>query len=368
MRWVKVCVILAESRDSRPIMKFDLRSLLRPNIAEIVPYSSARDEYTGKEGVFLDANENPIASVADGPYNRYPDPLQRTVKEKIAKIKGIDAEHIFLGNGSDEPIDLLFRAFCEPKEDNVITLPPTYGMYRVCADINNVKVIEVPLTAETYDIKTGEILQQVGPNTKIIWVCSPNNPTGNLATRSNIYELLDNFNGLVVIDEAYIDFASEPSFIYELDKYPNLVVLQTFSKAWGMAALRLGMAYASKEIIEILNKIKYPYNINLATQEIALKALEKEAQKDEMVKEIMQQRNWLEAALSELSMVQKIYPSDANFLLVKVKAARKVYEQLIGKLVIVRDRSKVTLCDECLRITVGTADENVRLIQELKEL
>lgn len=349
-------------------MNFDIRKLLRPNIAEIVPYSSARDEYTGKEGIFLDANENPIGSVANGDFNRYPDPLQRAVKEKIARIKGVASSKIFLGNGSDEPIDLLFRAFCEPQTDNVITLPPTYGMYRVCADINNVAVVQVPLTPETFDIDVAGVLNAVDTDTKIIWICSPNNPTGNLVSRKKVVEVIEKFNGIVVIDEAYIDFADEPSFVEELNNYPNLVVLQTFSKAWGMAALRLGMAYASEEIINVLNNIKYPYNINIATQHLVLEALDKVADKDDMVAELMKQRSWLVDNLKDISFVEKIYPTDANFVLVKMKGARTVYEKLLKKLVIVRDRSKVTLCDDCLRITVGTASENEKLIEELKNL
>ena len=349
-------------------MNFDIRKLLRPNIAEIVPYSSARDEYTGKEGIFLDANENPIGSVANGDFNRYPDPLQRAVKEKIARIKGVAPSKIFLGNGSDEPIDLLFRAFCEPQTDNVITLPPTYGMYRVCADINNVAVVQVPLIPETFDIDVAGVLNAVDTDTKIIWICSPNNPTGNLVSRKKVVEVIEKFNGIVVIDEAYIDFADEPSFVEELNNYPNLVVLQTFSKAWGMAALRLGMAYASEEIINVLNNIKYPYNINIATQHLVLEALDKVADKDDMVAELMKQRSWLVDNLKDISFVEKIYPTDANFVLVKMKGARTVYEKLLKKLVIVRDRSKVTLCDDCLRITVGTASENEKLIEELKNL
>lgn len=346
---------------------FSLEKLLRPNILNIQPYSSARDEYTGKEGVFLDANENPFDSVGTSGYNRYPDPHQEEVKHKISTLKNTPVSSIFLGNGSDEPIDLLIRAFCEPKEDNIIILPPTYGMYRVSADINNVKVKEVNLKSN-FQINMPEVLKAIDKNTKIIWVCSPNNPTANLITRADIYSLLKSFDGIVVVDEAYIDFASEPSFIAELPQFPNLVVLQTFSKAWGMAALRLGMAFTSKEINAILNKIKYPYNINLATQQFALIALNNEQQKNDFVKQILAERQWLADQLSAISTVRHIYPSDANFLLIKIDQAKSVFDKLISQLVIVRDRSKVVLCDDCLRISVGTPAENQALMAALKKV
>jgi len=346
---------------------FSLEKLLRPNILNIQPYSSARDEYTGKEGVFLDANENPFDSVGTSGYNRYPDPHQEEVKHKISALKNTPVSSIFLGNGSDEPIDLLIRAFCEPKEDNIIILPPTYGMYRVSADINNVEVREVNLTPE-YQINLPEVLKAIDKNTKIIWVCSPNNPTANLIKRADIYTLLQSFNGIVVVDEAYIDFASEPSFIAELPQFPNLVVLQTFSKAWGMAALRLGMAFTSKGINAILNKIKYPYNINLATQQFALIALNNEQQKNDFVAQILAERQWLSDQLATFETVRHIYSSDANFLLIKIDQAKSVFDQLIQKLIIVRDRSKVVLCQDCLRISIGTPEENKVLISVLKTI
>lgn len=346
---------------------FSLEKLLRNNIRSIKPYSSARDEYSGKTGVFLDANENPLGSVGLQGYNRYPDPYQSDLKTVISGIKNISAEHIFLGNGSDEPIDLLFRAFCEPRIDNVIVTPPTYGMYRVCADINDIEVKEVNLTEE-FELQTEKVLSAVNENTKLIWLCSPNNPSGNLMQRASVEKILKEFNGIVVVDEAYIDFSEEPSFITELKNYPNLVVLQTFSKAWGLAALRLGMAFASAEIVQVLSKIKYPYNINLSTQKLALDALRKAEEKDQFVEEILKERDNLKAELSKFSAVTKIFPSEANFLLIRIDNARKIFDQLITQLVIVRDRSSVVLCEDCLRITVGTKDENNTLLKELGKI
>ncbi len=346
---------------------FSLEKLLRNNIRSIKPYSSARDEYSGKTGVFLDANENPLGSVGLSGYNRYPDPYQSELKSVISVLKNIAAEHIFLGNGSDEPIDLLFRAFCEPRIDNVIVTPPTYGMYRVCADINDIEVKEVNLTEE-FELQTEKVLSAVNENTKLIWLCSPNNPSGNLMQRASVEKILKEFNGIVVVDEAYIDFSEEPSFITELKNYPNLVVLQTFSKAWGLAALRLGMAFASAEIVQVLSKIKYPYNINLSTQKLALDALRKAEEKDQFVEEILKERDNLKAELSKFSAVTKIFPSEANFLLIRIDNARKIFDQLIAQLVIVRDRSSVVLCKDCLRITVGTKDENNTLLKELGKI
>lgn len=343
---------------------FDLNKILRDNIRNIKPYSSARDEYTGKEGVFLDANENPIGSVS-GDYNRYPDPLQKALKARIGEIKGVETSHIFLGNGSDEPIDLLIRAVCNPGEDNVVILPPTYGMYRVSADINDVAVKEVPLTKQ-YDIDVNAVLRAVDENTKIIFLCSPNNPTGNSLSSENILYLIRKFNGLVVLDEAYIDFVPNKSFMRVLPRYPNLVILQTFSKAWGWAALRLGMAFASEEIIDVLNKIKPPYNINEATQRIALEGLKQVGKKEEMVETILAERKNLRGALNMLRCVEQVFPSDANFLLVKVAEPRKMYNYLVSKQLIVRDRSTVALCEGCLRITVGTRAENGALITAMK--
>jgi len=346
---------------------FDLRDLLRPHLRELIAYSSARDDYQGSFGVFLDANENPVGSITPEKWNRYPDPYQTKLKEKIAEIKGIIPGHIFLGNGSDEPIDLLFRAFCEPGVDNVIINPPTYGMYKVSADINNVTAREVLLTSD-YDLDVDGIFEAMDMQTKIIFICSPNNPTGNDVTLSKIEQVLKAYNGLVVVDEAYIDFADRPSFIEKLSAYPNLIILQTFSKAWGLASLRLGMAFCSPEILSVLNKIKAPYNLSGLTQRTVLEALENKEEKDEMVSEILSSRTELKRLLSELPIVKKIHPSDANFYLVEIDNASEYYKRLIEKKVIVRDRSKVVLCDNCLRITVGTNYENFKLVQALKEI
>jgi histidinol-phosphate aminotransferase len=332
-----------------------------------VPYSSARDDYQGDEGIFLDANENPIGSITDRKWNRYPDPYQAELKAKIAEVKEVSATRIFLGNGSDEPIDLLFRAFCEPGTDEVITNPPTYGMYKVSADINNVAVKEVLLTSN-YDLDVEAIEEATTAQTKLLFICSPNNPTGNDVDREKIERLLKRFEGIVVVDEAYIDFTDRESFIHKLEEYPNLVVLQTFSKAWGLASLRLGMAYASEAIVGILNKIKPPYNISGLTQETVLNGLENVAVKDQMVAEILENRAELKAELEKLNGVKKIHPSDANFYLVEMENGNELYNQLIEKKVIVRDRSRVILCDNGLRITVGSKFENFKLIQAIKEI
>lgn len=336
---------------------------MRKNIITLKPYSSARDEFKGEAEVFLDANENPYPS----PYNRYPDPLQRTLKEKIAEIKGVDPSQIFLGNGSDEGIDLLIRAFCEPNQDSIMITEPTYGMYAVCAEINGVNVQQALLTPD-FDLDLDAFPNTFDATTKIIFLCSPNNPTGNMLSHDKIVEVLKRFYGIVVIDEAYIDFAKGKSFIKDLRKYPNLVVLQTFSKAWGLAGLRLGMCYASPEIISILNKIKYPYNINVRTQELVLDALEHKYKKDIWVEEILTQRTKLIKALKSLPIVEKVFPSDANFVLVRVKDAHGTYEYLMNNGIIVRDRSKVMLCYNCLRISVGTPEENDKLIESLQKL
>lgn len=341
----------------------DINTLVRRNVLNMKPYSSARDEFHGEAEVFLDANENPYPS----PYNRYPDPLQWKVKEKLAEIKGVKPTQIFLGNGSDEPIDLIVRAFCEPNQDSIMITEPTYGMYKVCAEVNAVNVQQVLLTPD-FDLDLDAIPNTFDATTKVIFLCSPNNPTGNLLSRARIVEVLKRFYGLVVIDEAYIDFTKSKSFIRELKKYPNLIVLQTFSKAWGLAGLRLGMCYASEAIISVLNKIKYPYNVNVRTQELALDALENAYRKDVWVDEILTQRQWLAAELNRISIVEKIFPTDANFLLVRVKDAQSTYQYLMEKRIIVRDRSRVNLCYNCLRITVGTPEENKRLIEALKQL
>ena len=345
---------------------FDLNNLVRENIKKLVPYSSARDEFSGDAKVFLDANENSLGSPLPKWYNRYPDPHQQKVKEAISKIKGIATEHIFLGNGSDECIDLLFRSFCNPGKDNVIICPPTYGMYEVSANINDVEVRKALLT-DDFQLDLIHLENLIDASTKIIWICSPNNPTGNSLNRNDIEMLLNNFEGLVVIDEAYINFSKQRSFVQELTEYPNLVVMQTFSKAWGLAALRLGMAFASTEIINILNKVKPPYNINQATQEFALKALEEVGQVNDMIHHLVHMRDALSEVFKQIPTVEKVYPSDANFILVKIKDARKVYEFLLTKGIVVRDRSNVKLCDDCLRITIGTEEENTNLIDALHE-
>jgi len=346
-------------------MKVNVEGLLRPHIKNIKPYSSARDEYTGMEGVFLDANENPFGSVAGGLYNRYPDPYQKEVKDKLAKIKGIGPEYIFLGNGSDEPIDLLVRMFCEPGKDNIIITPPTYGMYQVSADINHIEVLSCPLE-EGFHLNAEKVLQLQNGNTKIIFLCSPNNPSGNSLRKEEILKVIEGSQAIVVLDEAYIDFSKEESFVPLVKKYNNLVVLQTFSKAWGLASLRLGMAFTNGEIIKYLNKIKPPYNINGATQQLALLALANYDKKDKMVADILNFRKALEMELSGLPFVHKVYPSEANFLLVKMDNPVKVYQYLIDHKIIVRDRSKVMLCEGSLRITVGTKEENEKLIAALK--
>lgn len=346
---------------------FELNSLLRENIKKLKPYSSARDEYQGTEGIFLDANENPIGSATKHNYNRYPDPKQWALKEKIGALKRLSPDQVFLGNGSDEAIDMVFRAFCVPGVDNVITLPPTYGMYKVCADINDIEVQEIPLTAD-YQINVPAVKAAINQHTKAIWICSPNNPTGNVIYSKDIIELLTTFDGLVIIDEAYIDFAPDRSFTQKLKNYPNLIILQTFSKAWGMAALRLGMAFASAEIITVFNKVKYPYNINEYTQQMGLEALSNLLGKEVMVEEILTQREWLGTELKKISTVLHVYPSDANFLLVKMQDGTGTYEKLVTQKIITRDRSKVVLCDDCIRITVGTAQENSDLIAQLSRL
>lgn len=348
---------------------FELADLLRPHILTLTPYSSARDEYTGKEGVFLDANENPLGSTTTtGTYNRYPDPYQTAIKERLAPIKGVRPGQIFLGNGSDEPIDLLIRATCRPGQtDSVLLMPPTYGMYEVSANINDVRLIKVPLTPD-FELDVPAVLSAIEPTTKIIWICSPNNPSGNRLDANAIRQVIEAAtHSLVVVDEAYIDFAEGASWTTELDRYPNLVVLQTFSKAWGLAALRLGMCFASEELIQVLNKIKPPYNISAPTQALALEALDHLAAKNEMVEQILAERTVLANQLHTLPIVQQVYPSDANFLLVRFDDPKAVFKYLIGEQVIVRDRSKVRLCEGCLRISVGTRTENEVLLARLQQ-
>ncbi|HEX7845220.1 MAG TPA: histidinol-phosphate transaminase [Chitinophagaceae bacterium] len=347
-------------------MDFSLDNLVRNNIRKMTAYSSARHEFAGNATVFLDANENSFGSPLDNDYNRYPDPLQAKLKEKISRIKGVPPKNIFLGNGSDEAIDLLFRIFCEPGKDNVIIFPPTYGMYEVCAEMNDVKVKKVPLT-ENFQLNLDAVEEAIDPSTRLIFICSPNNPTGNSINRNDIEVLLNNFQGLVVTDEAYINYSKQRTFIPELTEYPNLVILQTLSKAWGLAGLRLGMAFAGEPIINYMNKVKYPYNINTATQQLALEALDNIPTVNDWIQITVEQREWLKDELLKLNITREVYPSDANFLLVKMDAARKIYEFLCDKGIIVRDRSKVILCDDCLRITIGTPDENKQLVTVLKE-
>jgi histidinol-phosphate aminotransferase len=341
----------------------DINKLVRPNVLKLKPYSSARDDFKGNATVFLDANENPYPTE----YNRYPDPHQRKLKEKIASIKNIDVEQIFLGNGSDEPIDLLIRTFCEPSKDNVLIPQPTYGMYSVSAEVNAVSIKTITLTTD-FDIDLETTRKAWDENTKLLFLCSPNNPSGNLLSMDKIKLLLNEFTGLVIVDEAYIDFTNYDGFVPLLNQFPNLVILQTLSKAWGLANLRLGMCFASPAIISILNKIKPPYNINGITQQIALKSLDQIERKNKWVSEIITEREWVNKELLQITSVKKVYSSQANFLLVKIADARNAYEKLTAKGIVLRDRSTVVLCNGCLRITIGTSQENKTLIAELKKL
>ncbi len=336
--------------------------LIRNNIRNLIPYSSARDEFSGENAVFFDANENPFFTGA----NRYPDPNQAKLKVRISQLKNINYERIFLGNGSDEAIDLLIRAFCEPGIDNVISVKPTYGMYKVLADINNVEYRDV-LLKEDYQIDKEALLKLADLNSTLLFICSPNNPTSNSFYHEDIIYLLENFNGIVVLDEAYTDFSQERSFLDSLDDYPNLVILQTFSKAWGMAGIRLGMAFASREIVTVLNKIKYPYNVSKLTQKFALQKLDDESEKNTWVNLILEQRNYLMRELMKLKIVKEVLPSDANFLMVRFDDARKIFNTLMEQKFILRDRSKVALCEGCLRITTGTEPENTMLLKALQE-
>ena len=345
-----------------------LQELTRPNIWSLAPYSSARNEYSGHVAhVFLDANENPY----NDPYNRYPDPLQLDLKERLSKIKGVPADCIFLGNGSDEAIDLIYRCFCEPQKDNVVAICPTYGMYEVCADINNVEYRNVMLD-ENYNITADKILAACDDNTKAVWICSPNNPTGNNIDRKEIIKVIKQFQGFVIVDEAYIDFANITSFGKALRKadgtpgFENLIVLQTMSKAWGSAAIRLGMAFAQPEVIAIFNKVKYPYNINLLTQNQAMARLADTTAVDKWVNILLQERTKLTASFALLPFCKKLYPTDANFFLAKVDDAQSIYDYLVSKGIIVRNRTRVTLCENCLRITIGTKEENNELLGALR--
>ena len=343
----------------------ELEKLVRKNILSLTPYSSARHEYSGEASIFLDANENSYGSPLDQNFNRYPDPMQWHLKSALSKIKGLPVENIFIGNGSDEVIDLAYRIFCEPGKDNVIICPPTYGMYHVSAEINDVIIKRVNLTS-AFQPNVEAILRMSDNHTKLLFLCSPNNPTGNNMNRQSIEYLLNNFKGIIIIDEAYINFSRQKTFISELTEYPNLIVMQTLSKAWGLAALRLGLAFASLDIIELFNKIKPPYNINKASQELALQALQNTAQVNEWIKELVDQRQMLAGQLSTFAFVEKVFESDANFLLVKVNNADQLYKYLSGNKIIVRNRSREAGCDGCLRITIGTPEENEHLFEILK--
>src|SRR3569833_2311615 len=344
---------------------FSINKILREYIKTLKPYSSARDEYQGEASVFLDANENAFGSPLEQSYNRYPDPLQYDVKMRLSEIKGVPARNILLCNGSDEAIDILFRSFCNPGVDNVILVPPTYGMYEVSANINDIAIKRAPLT-EDYQLNLEGIAEAIDEHTKLILICSPNNPTGNSMNRDDVETLLANFNGIVVVDEAYINFSRQKTFIQELTEYANLVVLQTLSKAWGLAGMRVGMAFASEEIIEVMNRVKPPYNVNEASQQLALKALQHIEQVNGWIRETLAQRDHLVLELKNFDFVIDIYPSDANFILVKTNDPKGIYNFLVGKGIIIRDRSKVELCEGCLRITVGTPAENSILLQTLQ--
>ena len=340
----------------------NLDKLVRPNICKLTPYSSARNEFTGSASIFLDANENPY----NEPFNRYPDPLQREVKKRLAAIKGVKPENIFLGVGSDEGIDLAYRIFCRPGIDNVVAIAPSYGMYEVCADINDIEYRRVSLD-DNFNFDPDTLLAATDENTKLLWICSPNNPTGNAYPIEMIIKTAQAFNGIVMVDEAYIDFSSKGSMIAYLDQCPNVIVLQTFSKAWGRAGLRLGVAYASPEIIDYYNKVKYPYNINAITQEKALEALENVAEEKAWVDELLDNRSLLAEALEKMSCVKHIYPSDANFLLIRVDDPDCLYNFLCKQGIIVRNRNRVEKCAGCLRITIGTKNENAQLINAIND-
>lgn len=340
-----------------------LNELLRPNIARLAPYSCARNEYSGGEAhVFLDANENPYNT----PYNRYPDPLQTNVKAVLSKIKGVRPEQICLGNGSDELIDLVYRCFCRPRIDNVVAIEPTYGMYHVCADINDVEYRAVTLD-EKFQINAEKLLKTCDRNTKAIWLCTPNNPTGNTLSHDEIVKIITAFDGIVVIDEAYSDFSRQPIFRTEINRYPNIIVLNTMSKAWGCAAIRLGMAFAQKAIIDVFNNVKYPYNVNLLTQDYALKILKDPFEVEKWVNTILLERNRLMSAFALLPFCEQIFPTDANFFLVRVNDAQAIYDYLVARGIIVRNRTKVTLCHDCLRITTGSKSENNELLATLRQ-
>lgn len=342
----------------------EVLTLVRPNIKQLTPYSSARDEYKGEEGIFLDANENAYGSPIEPWVNRYPDPLQVQVKEKLASIKKISPANIFLGNGSDESIDVLLRSFCTPGKDEIIILPPTYGMYEVAAKIHDLQVKKV-LLDDAFQPDVTEILKQITSQTRMIFFCSPNNPTGNLMDAERIKIVLEQFQGIVVIDEAYVDYANASSWIHELKNYPHLVVLQTFSKAWGLAGIRAGMAFTDPQIIAVMNKVKMPYNVSSITQKHLLEAMDNQAFVEFTIEQTLQEKKHLIQGLQQLKSVKTIYPSDANFLLVQIEQANEVYQQLIEMKIIVRNRSRVEKCNDCLRITIGTSEENKALLEAL---
>ena len=342
----------------------EIKALCRPNIWRLAAYSCARTEFSGRSAtVFLDANENPF----NKPFNRYPDPLQQELKQLLSAVKGVPAENIFLGNGSDEAIDLPYRIFCEPGIDNVVAIAPTYGMYEACADVNNVEYRPVLLDAD-YRITADKLLGACDAHTKLMWICSPNNPTGNLIDREAIEKVLQMFQGIVIIDEAYSDFANARPFRHELASHPNLIVLNTMSKAWGCAAIRLGMAFASKDIIGLFNKVKYPYNVNALTQRQAIDALKDPFAVDKWVSIIKQERTRVMQAFADLPICKKVYPTEANFFLARVTDAQGIYDYLVDRGIIVRNRTRITLCDDCLRITIGTKSENQELLAALRKL
>ena len=347
-------------------MKFELDKLIRENIRKLIPYSSARHEFKGDASVFLDANENSYGSPLNENFNRYPDPLQTKLKNAIALLKHAPVENIFIGNGSDEVIDLVYRIFCNPGKDNVIICPPTYGMYEVSANINDVEIRKVNLTND-FQLDVNGIISATDQNTKLLFLCSPNNPTGNIMIRQDVDLLVKSFSGIVIVDEAYINYSKQRTFIEDLPKYPNLIVMQTLSKAWGLASLRIGIAFASLPIIELLNKVKPPYNINKASQQLAIEALQNIGQVNDWMRQTIEERNIIRKELSALSFVKKIYESDANFLLVKVDNANHLYSYLSTNKIIVRNRSKDVMCDNCLRITIGTKEENFELLKALKK-
>jgi len=345
---------------------FDLEKIVRENIKRLTPYSSARKEFDGAAQIFLDANENSFGSPLSENYNRYPDPLQTEIKKKIAAMNNVKANEIFIGNGSDEAIDLLFRIFCEPKIDNVLICPPTYGMYEVSAEINDIKVKRANLN-EDFQLDSAAIEKAIDENTKLLFICSPNNPTGNAFAKFEISNLAKAFAGLVVVDEAYIHFSREKSLLSEINNFPNLVVLQTFSKAWGLAGLRVGLAFTNKEIIELFNKVKPPYNVSQIVQETILRALENKTNVEKTIGEIIYEREKLIGKLQEVSFVRKIYPTEANFILIKTIDAEKTYKFLLNEKIVVRNRNNVEMCEGCLRITIGTKDENRSLLKAFKK-